>query len=59
MAAGIFASEGAFTPGATRAALATLAVPVLLLAGEWDVNSPPPAVNEFAALFPSGLDIAM
>jgi len=47
-----FAAEGAFTPEATRAALATFPAPVLLLAGEFDLNSPPPAVAEYAALFP-------
>ena len=51
-AADVFAADGAFTPEATRAALATFASPVLLLAGEFDVNSPPPAVAEHAALFP-------
>jgi pimeloyl-ACP methyl ester carboxylesterase len=52
-AAGIFGSEGAFSPDATRAALATLATPVLLLAGEFDVNSPPRSATEFAELFPA------
>ncbi|WP_433721982.1 alpha/beta fold hydrolase [Actinoplanes sp. CA-051413] len=47
-----FAADGAFTPEATRAALATFAAPVLLLAGEVDLNSPPPAVADHAALFP-------
>ncbi|MFF5971427.1 alpha/beta fold hydrolase [Streptomyces sp. NPDC012769] len=48
-----FGTEGAFTPAATRAALAALdGVPVLLLAGELDPNSPPGAVAEFAGLFP-------
>jgi proline iminopeptidase len=51
-AAGIFASDGAFSPAATRTALATLKVPVLLVAGEFDVNSPPASVAELAALFP-------
>jgi len=51
-AAEVFGSDGAFTPDATRAALATFAAPVLLLAGEFDLNSPPPAVAEYAALFP-------
>ncbi|MEU8229407.1 alpha/beta hydrolase [Actinoplanes sp. NPDC048967] len=46
-----FAADGAFTPGATRAALATFAAPVLLLAGEVDLNSPPDAVADHAALF--------
>ncbi|MFI6760892.1 alpha/beta fold hydrolase [Micromonospora sp. NPDC050417] len=51
-AARTFAAEGAFTPEATRTALATLPAPVLLLAGEFDVNSPPPSVAEFAGLWP-------
>ncbi|MFE7463047.1 alpha/beta fold hydrolase [Streptomyces sp. NPDC057499] len=50
----LFGAEGAFTPGATRAALAALTAPVLLLAGEFDLNSPPGAVAEAAALFPRG-----
>jgi pimeloyl-ACP methyl ester carboxylesterase len=47
-----FAAEGAFDPAATRAALADYETPVLLLAGEVDLNSPPTAVAEFASLFP-------
>jgi pimeloyl-ACP methyl ester carboxylesterase len=46
----VFASG--FTPDTTRAAMASFAAPVLLLAGEYDLNSPPPAVAEYAALFP-------
>lgn len=38
---------------ATRAALATLLAPVLLLAGELDVAAPPRAVAEYATLFPN------
>ncbi|MFF2008273.1 alpha/beta fold hydrolase [Streptomyces sp. NPDC058195] len=49
-----FAAGDAFTPGATRAALAALAAPVLLLAGELDLNSPPGTVAEAAGLFPRG-----
>lgn len=41
-----------FTPEATRAALASFPAPVLLVAGEYDLNSPPAAVAEYAALFP-------
>ncbi|MFG2975531.1 alpha/beta fold hydrolase [Streptomyces sp. NPDC048331] len=48
----LFAAEGAFDPPATRAALATWRNPALLLAGEFDLNSPPRAVAEFAALLP-------
>ncbi|MDX3574961.1 alpha/beta hydrolase [Streptomyces sp. ID05-47C] len=49
----VFAGEGAFDPAATRAALAELAAPVLLIAGEVDVAGPPRAMAEFAGLFPS------
>ncbi|WP_188190391.1 alpha/beta fold hydrolase [Nonomuraea sp. SYSU D8015] len=49
-----FAAEGAFRPEATRTALAAFEAPVLLLAGEFDVNSPPRAMAEFAELFPDG-----
>ncbi|MHC0430294.1 alpha/beta fold hydrolase [Streptomyces sp. O3] len=51
-AAVAFAAEGAFDPDATRAALASFGRPVLLLAGEFDVNSPPSAVAELAGMFP-------
>ncbi|MET7339746.1 alpha/beta fold hydrolase [Streptomyces sp. NPDC087866] len=47
----LFGAEGAFDPPATRKALAALAAPALLLAGAYDLNSPPAAVTEFAALF--------
>ncbi|MFF7216142.1 alpha/beta fold hydrolase [Streptomyces sp. NPDC008238] len=47
-----FGAEGAFDPDGTRAALARLAAPVLLLAGRVDVGAPPAAVAEFAGLFP-------
>lgn len=50
--AAAFRAEGAFDPAATRKALAGLHSPVLVLAGEFDVNSPPAAMAEFAALFP-------
>ncbi|MFD8543044.1 alpha/beta fold hydrolase [Streptomyces sp. NPDC059649] len=50
-AVALFASEGAFAPEATRAALAAYEGPVLLLAGEFDLNSPPQSVAEFAGLF--------
>ncbi|WP_448621473.1 alpha/beta fold hydrolase [Geodermatophilus sp. URMC 65] len=36
-----------------RAALAELRVPVLLVAGEYDVALPPSRAAEYAALFPS------
>ncbi|MEU6820734.1 alpha/beta hydrolase [Streptomyces atriruber] len=51
-AAAAFGAEGAYDPEATRAALATLAAPVLVLAGQADLNSPPPAMAELAGLFP-------
>ncbi|MFD0023397.1 alpha/beta fold hydrolase [Streptomyces sp. NPDC058382] len=47
-----FGADGAFDPDATRAAIAAFGAPVLLLAGEFDLNSPPGSVAEFAALFP-------
>ncbi|NEA65129.1 alpha/beta hydrolase [Streptomyces sp. SID12488] len=51
-AAAVFAAEGAFDPVGTREAIARLASPVLVLAGEVDLNSPPPAMAELSALFP-------
>ncbi|MET7328330.1 alpha/beta hydrolase [Nonomuraea sp. NPDC005650] len=51
-AAAVFAAEGAFDPEATRAALATFGAPVLVLAGEVDVNTVPRAAAEVAGLFP-------
>ncbi|BDM74057.1 hydrolase (plasmid) [Streptomyces nigrescens] len=51
-AVALFAAEGAFAPEATRAALAAYEGPALLLAGEFDLNSPPQSVAEFAGLFP-------
>ncbi|MFP3986544.1 alpha/beta hydrolase [Streptomyces sp. E11-3] len=50
--AAAFGADGAFDPDATRAALASFGRPVLLLAGECDLNSPPSAVAELAGLFP-------
>lgn len=47
-----FAAEGAFDPESTRAALAAFDSPVLLLTGEFDLNSPPEAVAPLAGLFP-------
>jgi proline iminopeptidase len=52
-AAAAFGAEGAFDPDATRAALATFKAPVLLLAGEVDLNTVPSVVAEFAKLFPN------
>ncbi|GAA3825810.1 alpha/beta hydrolase [Sphaerisporangium flaviroseum] len=52
-AAAAFGAEGAYDPDATRAALAAFNAPVLLLAGEVDLNSMPSVVAEFAELFPN------
>ncbi|MFE9443866.1 alpha/beta fold hydrolase [Streptomyces sp. NPDC006602] len=52
-AAAVYASEGAFDPAATRAALAAFAAPVLVLAGEVDVAAPPRVAAEYAGLFPN------
>ncbi|MGP4051749.1 alpha/beta fold hydrolase [Streptomyces sp. 2A115] len=52
-AVALFAAEGAFTPETTRAALAAREAPVLLLTGEFDLNSPPRSAAEFAELFPA------
>jgi pimeloyl-ACP methyl ester carboxylesterase len=49
-----FATEGAFDPVATRAALAAFGSPVLALAGGVDRIWPPPVVREFAAMFRAG-----
>ncbi|MFE3454242.1 alpha/beta fold hydrolase [Nonomuraea sp. NPDC059194] len=52
-AADAFGAEGAFDPQATRAALAAFDGPVLLLAGEVDLNTPPSVAAEYATLFPN------
>lgn len=52
-AAADFAAESAFDADATRTALAAFGQPVLLLAGEVDLNSPPRAMAEYAGLFPN------
>jgi pimeloyl-ACP methyl ester carboxylesterase len=52
-AARIYGSDGAFDPAALRTALSTVDAPVLVLAGEYDLNSPPRVVREIAALFPN------
>jgi pimeloyl-ACP methyl ester carboxylesterase len=52
-AAAAYVADGAFAPAATRAALAALDVPVLVLAGELDLAGPPSAVAELAGLFPN------
>ncbi|MFI7093805.1 alpha/beta fold hydrolase [Streptomyces lydicus] len=51
-AVALFAAEGAFNPAGTRAALAACKAPVLLLTGEFDLNSPPVSAVKFAEVFP-------
>ncbi|MFJ4339507.1 alpha/beta fold hydrolase [Streptomyces sp. NPDC088915] len=51
-AAAAYGGEGAFDPPATRAVLAEFDRPVLVVAGEGDVNTPPPTAAAYAALFP-------
>jgi proline iminopeptidase len=51
-AAGFFGAPGAFDPAGTRAALAALGSPVLVLAGALDLQRPPRVLAEFAALIP-------
>jgi pimeloyl-ACP methyl ester carboxylesterase len=53
-AASAYGAPGAFDPETTRAALAELDVPVLVLAGGCDAGNPPPAMAAVAALFPRG-----
>lgn len=48
-----FRAEGAFDPPATRAALARLPAPVLIVAGELDIAGPPRILAEYPALFPN------
>jgi pimeloyl-ACP methyl ester carboxylesterase len=52
-AAVAFAAEGAFDPAATRAGLADLRTPVLVIGGRLDLQRPPAVTTEYAALFPS------
>ncbi|WP_344494314.1 alpha/beta hydrolase [Streptomyces enissocaesilis] len=51
-AAKVFATQSVFDPPATRAALAALRAPVLVLAGERDGVPTPERAAEIAALFP-------
>jgi proline iminopeptidase len=51
-AAAAFRAEGAFDPAATRTGLADLGTPVLVIGGSLDLQRPPAATAEFAALFP-------
>ena len=52
-AARIFNSDGAFDPAATRAGLAEVDAPALLLVGDLDWIIPPVAAAEFAGLLPN------
>ena len=52
-AAAAFGADGVYDPPATRAHLATVTAPVLLIAGEVDLNSTPSVVAELAGLFPN------
>ncbi|MFD1827084.1 MULTISPECIES: alpha/beta fold hydrolase [Mumia] len=54
VAAQAFGADGAFDPPATRAALAALDVPVVVVAGSADVGNPVDAMSEVAGLFPRG-----
>ncbi|HBF85514.1 MAG TPA: alpha/beta hydrolase [Streptomyces sp.] len=47
-----FAAEGAFTPEATRAALTRTGARVLVLTGEFDLNTPPRTAAALAELVP-------
>ncbi|MFB7585942.1 alpha/beta fold hydrolase [Streptomyces sp. NPDC056169] len=51
-AAGVFGSEGAYQPEATRAAFGAFGRPVLVVAGEGDANTPVPTATAYAELFP-------
>ncbi|MCQ4205641.1 alpha/beta fold hydrolase [Streptomyces longispororuber] len=48
-----FGADGAFTPHATRAAIACFSAPVLVLTGEVDPGAPPSTSAELAGLFPN------
>ena len=50
-AAAAFAAEGAFDPAATRAGLADLRTPVLVIGGSLDLQRPPAVTADYAALF--------
>lgn len=51
-AAEVYYSDGALDPDAIKVALARLAAPVLLVAGEYDIGLPPKRAAEYAGLFP-------
>ena len=50
-AAAAFGAEGAFDPAATRAGLAGLGSPALVIGGSLDLQRPPAITAEYAALF--------
>ena len=50
-AAEAFGADGAFDPAATRAGLADLPPPVLVIGGSLDLQRPPAVTAEYAALF--------
>jgi proline iminopeptidase len=52
-AAEAYGDDGAFDIEATRASLATLAAPVLVLAGEYDIAATPRIMADVAGLFPN------
>jgi pimeloyl-ACP methyl ester carboxylesterase len=49
-----FGAAGAYDPETTRAAMASLDAPVLVLAGGCDTGNPTPVMAELAGLFPHG-----
>ena len=51
-AAAAYGGADVFRPEQTRAALAGLEAPTLVVAGEYDVNTPPEAAAELAAILP-------
>ncbi|BFV59404.1 alpha/beta hydrolase [Kitasatospora sp. CMC57] len=51
---GLYYAEGAFDPQTTRAALAALTAPVLVLAGAYDGSPNPAFAARIAASFPAG-----
>ncbi|GAA2326218.1 alpha/beta hydrolase [Dactylosporangium salmoneum] len=53
-AAKAYYGEGAFDPAEVRAGLAAVEAPVLLVAGELDIQLPPHRAAEYAPLFPAG-----
>ncbi len=50
-AAGIYGSERAYVPHEVRTVLSTFEPPTLVLAGQFDVNTPPISAAKFARLF--------